>query len=298
MKRTLFCALIVLSSWALAQDDNKYAQYFALRNAIANQRESLISAAVLYNSEKWYAQSYTVPTRAEDKVKFRDDLAYIEKLLTTQFTAVTAPPSYSPREILEHPEAWLEIARARDTILAKIGGTQAADKAAAEIKFIKGITEAIRTHDGWGLNENGLKIVMGKREEVRTKLCGGEKFPGWDEACDELVKTSKELAPKVRSYANYSNSWITDLIKSGWAKNYKDRTILKIATAKSDWTVVKGPTGIPKYRSMGVAVRYKVPGFDFVIEQTISILQDYVGGGQYKYRPTSQLSDYRIVSGK
>ena len=49
---------------------------------------------------------------------------------------------------------------------------------------------------------------------------------------------------------------------------------------------------------MGVAVRYKVSGFDYVIEQTISILQDYEGGGQYKYRPTSQMSDYRIVTGK
>lgn len=297
MRQVLIIVVIALSTWATAQE-TKYASYFDLLKAIDAQRSSLISASVLYDSQKWYAQSYMVPTRAEDKKKFKDDLAYIEKLLTTKFTQVEAPPSYSPRDVLEHPDAWLEIVRARDTILAKIGGAQAADKATAEVKFIKGITAAIQTHDGWGLTENGLKIVIGKREEVRTKLCGGEKFPGWDEACDELVKVAKELAPKVRSYANYSNSWITDLIKSGWSKNYKDRTILKIATAKSDWTVVKGSTGIPKYRSMGVAVRYKVPGFDYVIEQTISILQDYVGGGQYKYRPTSQMSDYRIVTGK
>lgn len=298
MRRLALCLLVAASSWVCAQDDTKYKSYFALLETIGNRRESLISAAVLYDPQKWYAQSYMVPTRGEDKQKFREDLAFIEKLLTTDYTSVVAPPSYSPRNVLEHPEAWLEIVRAREAILAKVGGAQAADKAVAEVKFIKDITAAIRTHDGWGLNENGLKVVMGKREEVRAKFCDGEKYPGWDEACDELVKTAKELAPKVRSYANYSNSWITDLIKNGWSKNYKDRTILKIATAKSDWTVVKGPTGVPKYRSIGVAVRYKVPGFDYVIEQTISILQDYVGGGQYKYRPTSQMSDYRIVTGK
>lgn len=298
MRKLTLWLLLAVASMAFAQDDNKYAKYFAFLEAIGNRKESLTSAAVLFDSDKWYAQSYMVPTRPEDKQKFRDDLAYIEKLLTTEYSAVEAPPSYSPRNVLEHPEAWLEIVRARDAILAKVGGEQAGDKAAAEVKFIKGITEAIRSHDGWGLNENGLKVVMGRREEVRTKLCGGEKYPGWDEACDELMKTAKELAPKVRSYANYSNSWITDLIKKGWAKNYKDRTILKIATAKADWTVVKGATGVPKYRSMGVAVRYKVSGFDYVIEQTISILQDYEGGGQYKYRPTSQMSDYRIVTGK
>lgn len=298
MRALILCLFVLAASLVCAQDDTKYAKYFALLEAIGNRRESLVSAAVLHDPEKWYAQSYMVPTRAEDKQKFREDLAYIEKLITSDYASVVAPPSYSPRNVLEHPEAWLEIVRAREAILAKVGGAQAADKATAEVKFIKDITAAIRSHDGWGLTENGLKIVMGKREDVRSKLCDGEKYPGWDQACDELVKAAKELAPKVRSYANYSNSWITDLIKSGWAKNYKDRTILKIATAKSDWTVVKGPTGVPKYRSMGVAVRYKVPGFDYVIEQTISILQDYVGGGQYKYRPTSQMSDYRIVTGK
>lgn len=140
--------------------------------------------------------------------------------------------------------------------------------------------------------------MTGKREEVRQKLCGGQKLVGWDEACDELVRTAREMAPKLRSYANHSDAGITSLITKGWTKNYKERKILKVATAKSDWTVVKDSLGIPKYRSKGVAVRYTVPGFDLAVEQTISILEDHVGGGKFKYRPTSQMSDYRIVSPK
>lgn len=286
---------LVVAEASFAQTEKHYPQWESLMKEISSRRESLVSAAVLYDNSKWYAQSYTVPSRPEDVKKFLDDLAYIEKLMSGSFAGVEAPPSYQPKEVLEHPEAWLEIAKARNAIIAKIGGQASQDKAAAEVKFIKDITAKIKASDGWGLNENGLKIVLGKREEVRQKLCGGEKYPGWDEACDELVKTAKGMAASNRSYANHSNQWASDLIKSGWAKNYKDRTIIKIAAAKSDWTVVKDSLGQPKYRSIGMAVRYKVPGFDYVIEQTVSLLQDYKGGGSYVYRATAQVPDYRIV---
>lgn len=286
---------LALTAQLLPAQVAKYEKYSKLMEQIQPQRESLLSASVLYDSDKWWAQSYMIPERAEDAKKFLEDLATIEKLMSGEYAGVEAPPGGPPRDIMSHPENWLEIAKARDQIIAKVRGQKAASNAEAEVKFINGITEAISTHDGWGLNENGLKIVMGKREEVRQKLCGGEKYPGWDEACDRLVAKAKELAPKNRSYANHSDPSITSLIKNGWSKNYKDRTIVKVATAKSEWTVVKNSLGVPKYRSKGVAVQYKVAGFDYVIEQTISILQDYVGNGSYKYRPTSQLSDYRIL---
>ena len=290
---SVFVVALTLASSALCQ----YEKWSELRDKVWPMRESLVSASVLYDSTKWYAISYMVPSTPEDVKKFLDDLATIEKLMSGDYANVEAPQGYG-KDIMEFPGSWLEIAKARQDIIAKIKGNISADKAVSEVKFINDITAAIASHDGWGLNENGLKIVMGKREEARQKLCGGEKFDGWDEACDKLVAKAKELAPKVRSYANYADSGITELIKNGWAKNYKDRKIIKVATAKSDWTVVKDSLGRPKYRSKGVAVQYRVAGFDYTIEQTISILQDYVGNGSYKYRPTSQLSDYRILSSK
>jgi len=288
----VFAALAAVP--ALAQE-GRYAKWSALLDEMTIRRSSLISASVLYDGTKWTAREYMVPTVKEDVKKFLDDLAEVERLMSGPYAGVEAPPAYSDRDVMEHPEVWLTLAKARNEILAKVKGKTDGDRAVAEVKFIKGITEAITTHDGWGLTENGLNIVLGKREEARQKLCGGQKFDGWDQACDELVARARKMAPSVRSYANHSMSFVTDLIKNGWSKNYKDRKILKIATAKSDWTVVKDSLGRPKYRSVGVAVRYTVSGFDLVIEQTVSILQDYVGG-TYKYRPTAQVPDYRIVA--
>ncbi len=290
--------LLVLGSSLASVAYSQYEKWSELRDAVQPYRESLISASVLYDSEKWYAQSYMKPTTPDDSKKFLGDLLAIEKLMTGTYAGVVAPPGFSEKDIMGHPESWLEIAKARNEILAKVRDEANADKAAAEVKFIEGIIQAIKSHDGWGLNENGLKIVMGQREDARQKLCGGQKFDGWDTACDKLMATAKELAPKVRSYANYSDSSISERIKSGWQKNYPERKIIKIATAKSDWTIVKNSLGVPKYRSKGVAVQYKVSGFDYIIEQTISILEDYVGNGSYKYRPTAQVSDYRILAPK
>lgn len=295
MRRIISITALLLTLSSIAH--SQYEKWGELRDKVWPIRESLITASVLYDSTKWSAISYMVPTRSEDAKKFLEDLATIEKLMSGEFANVEAPLGYG-KNIMEFPGSWLEIAKARNEILAKVKGAVGADKATAEVKFINDITTAISTHDGWGLNENGLKLVMGKREEVRNKLCGGEKFDGWDEACDKLVAKAKELAPNVRSYANYSDSSITELIKNGWARNYKDRKIVKIATAKSDWTIAKDSLGRPKYRSKGVAVQYRVAGFEYTIEQTISILQDYVGNGSYKYRPTSQMSDYRILGSK
>lgn len=285
---------LIVGEGALAQNDQKYAKWTYLRDQVQPRRESLMSASVLYDNTKWWAQSYMVPSRPEDVKKFLDDLAAIEKLMAGETEPIEVPPGANPKDIMYHPEAWLEIAKARNEIIAKLGLKAAEDKATAEVKFIKDITAKIKASDGWGLNENGLNIVLGKREDVRKKLCGGQKFPGWDEACDELVKTAKSMAATNRSYANHSNSWAEQQIRAGWAKNYKDRTIIKIAAAKSDWTVVKDAFGQPKYRSVGMSVRYKVAGFDYVIEQTVSMLQDYKGGS-YVYRPTAQVPDYRIV---
>lgn len=290
---TLFFAVALLAG-ARAQ----FEKWAELRDAVQPMRESLISASVLYDSSKWQAQSYMKPTTPDDVKKFLDDMAAVEKLMSGEYAGVKAPPGFRDTDVMGHPEAWLDIARARNRIIGDVREAADADKAVAEVKFINGITEAIKAHDGWGLNENGLKIVMGKREEVRQKLCGGQKYSGWDEACDELVATAKRLAPTVRSYANHSDATLTELIKNGWAKNFKDRKILKVATAKSEWTVVKDSLGRPKYRSKGVAVQYRVSGFDYIVEQTVSILQDYVGNGSYKYRPTAQVPDYRILAAR
>lgn len=297
MKRLFVLGLLVVSlaTQSIAQSSDKWAE---LRDAVHPYRESLLSASVLYNKDKWYAQSYLIPTTSEEVTKFLADLSAVEKLMTGDFAGTMPASAYRDNDIMEHPESWLEIARARNDIIKKIKGEAASDKAAFEVKFLNDIAEKVLANDGWGLTENGLKILLGKREEVRKKLCGGENYEGWDAACDRIIQAAKSMAPKARSYANHSDSSINTLIRNGWAKNYKDRNIIKVATAKSDWTVVKDSLGRPKYRSKGVAVQYKVAGFSYVIEQTVSILQDHVGGGQYKYRPTAQVPDYRILSPK
>lgn len=273
---------------------NKFERYYQLVEKIAPYRESLRSASVLYDKDRWYAQSYMEPSTPEDVKKFLADLAAIESIMSSGYGDVEAPRPYLENDIMQHPSEWLTLAKARNEIIAKIKGAADADKATAEVKFLKEIIAKIKANDGWGLTENGLKIVLGKREEARQKLCGGNKYPGWDDACDELTTTARSLAPKNRSYAKYQNSTAADVIKKGWAKNYPDRKIVSILAAKSDWTIVHDSLGRPKYRSVGMAVRYKLAGFDLVVEQSISILQDYVGG-TYKYRPTAQSSDYRIV---
>lgn len=124
-------------------------EWRALLDEVDSRRQSLISAAVLYNKEKWYAQSYMLPTRPEDAKKFLEDLAYIEKLMTGRFANIQAPRSYDDRNIMDHPEAWLEIAKARNSIIVKLQGETAATNAAGEVKFIADITAKIRANDGW-----------------------------------------------------------------------------------------------------------------------------------------------------
>lgn len=297
-KKVLAVALVVCAAALATAQETQGEKWAKLRDAMWPMKDSLVTAAYYYDSEKWPSSSYFVPSTAEEKTKFLKDLELLEKMMTVDFKEIVGPPYPIPSQILQHPEHWLEIARARNQILVKIGGEASAEKAVAEVKFLQGIAAKVRSSDGWGLTETGLKIFLGKREEVRKQFCNGEKYPGWDEACDAIIAAAKEVAPKARSYANYSDAGIEKLIRTGWSKNYKDRTIIKVACAKNEWTVVKDAQGRPKYRSKGVAVRYKVPGCSYVIEQTISILEDYVGNGAYKYRPTSQLSDYRILLAK
>lgn len=309
-----FCpviAILAITTIATAQTETKNELWSQLLSEVRPYQENLKTFAVEYDESRWYAQSRTVPDRPELMKKALEEMAAIEKLMTGKYASVVPPKSYLDREIMEHPECWLEIAKARGKIAAKIVRRTLGTKADSEVKFIKDIAAAISTHEGWGLTETGLKIVMGKRAEVRSQITGGmdkiieaagssgegELLPGWDAECDKLVAEAKRLAPIIRGYTNHTNESISSRIKAGWAKNYKDRTILKIGTAKSGWTVVKNSLGVPLYRSMGVGVQYKVPGFTYVIEQTISIREDY-SGGKYIYRPTSQLSDYRILAAK
>lgn len=291
------CLLICAPAIAGAQETAS-EKWMRLQDAVIQMKDSLVTAAHYHDGQKWQTNSYYVPSTTEGKAKFLRDLEVIEGLMSGEFADVKNLPHAVPGQILQHPESWLELAKARNEILKKIVGEESGEKAVAEVKFLQNIASKVRSSNGWGLTETGLKIFLGKREEVRLKLCGGQKYPGWDEACDSIIAAAKEMSTKARSYANYSDPNIDKLIRTGWAKNYKDRTILKVACAKKDWTVVKDSLGRPKYRSKGVAVQYKVPGCAYVIEQTISILEDYVGNGAYKYRPTSQLSDYRILSAK
>lgn len=299
MKRLLLLILAATSMLHIATGQtDEFAKWRELRDKVWPIRGSLESAAVLYDSEKWYAQSYALPDTDEAAAKFLADLATIENLIMGSYAGVKAPTSYNPRNILEHPEEWATICKAREQLVAKVRGAKAAEMAADSVKFIKDMTATVKSNHGWGLGTNGLLIVIGKREDARKALCGGQKIDGWDAACDELLAVAKSVAATARPYANYSNEFCSDLIKNGWAKNYPTRKIVRIATAKSDWTVVKDSLGRPKYRSMGVAVQYRIAGFDYVIEQTVSILQDYVGNGEYKYRATAQVPDNRILKGK
>jgi hypothetical protein len=235
-------------------------------------------------------------------------MAAVEALMTGKFSGMTAVQSGFDDTVMEHPEAWLEIAKARHRIAEGFAKKAARQKIDFEEKALRHIAEQLPQQDGFGLKQVGLDLAMGKRDAVKAKTLApltplfqsvsqpvpDDLFTTWN-AADSLVATAKREATNVIPAANYTNTAFEAQVRAIWAKAWPDRKIVKIRFSRPDWHVTTNALGTPLYRHYGGMVQYRVAGFDYIIEQGYQRREDYQGGGKYSYRAAPYEPELRII---
>lgn len=285
----------------------------SLMDDIQPYRESLASWAVEYDQEKWYTQNRIMPDTPDGYIKVMNDLAAIEKLITgDKYRGIKG--YFGPSDdIIYRPQNWLEICQARMSISQKVVKRELSRILMPQILPIQSMAKRVKDFDGWGLSEEGLAVVMGKRDPIRKKTFEKTKglfsavgltmesttVPELEKACDNLVAAAREMAPKVKPSATASIPSINEALKKRWASGpWKDRKILKINTELASWNITRNAVGTPLYRTCSVVVQFELPGFAYWIEYNTQVKEDYKGGGKYAFVTSNIAPDYRIVTKK
>lgn len=315
--KAIFMALLVGGSSAAFSQEITEAEkkrttdlWPSLMDAIQPYRNSLESWAVEFDEKKWYSQNRVMPTTAAEFTALMNDLVEIEKIITSE--KYSGLKGFWGREddIIQRPQNWQEICQARVQISQKVLKRELSRILKPQIMTIQSMTQSLRDFDGWGLSEEGLNVVLGKREPIRKKTF--EKVSGLfsavqlpmesttvdelEKACDELVSVAKEMAPKTKPSATATISSIVAPLKQRWASGaWKDRKITKINTESASWKITKNAVGTPLYRTCSVVVQFKLEGFDHLIEYSTQIKEDYKGSGKYQYVTSNIAPEYRIV---
>ena len=236
-------------------------------------------------------------------------MAAVEALMTGRFAGMTPVVEGFDDAILEHPEAWGEIARRRKPLAQKLARKTVAQKLAFEARLLREIAVQLPQQDGFGLQSVGLELALGRREAVKAKrfaalkptldvigLSLGEvSLADWDEAAVALVATARRVAQTARPSATYVNAGFEAQVRAVWKKSYPDRKIVSVRFSRPGWNVTTNALGTPLYRHYGGMVRYRVSGFDLVIEQGFQRREDYKGSGKYIYRPAPYEPELRLV---
>jgi hypothetical protein len=286
------------------------AKWPRLMDDIQPYRENLESFAHEHNA-KWYVQSQVLPNSPELIKKAIEDLAAVEALMTGKYAGMTAVQSGFDTSVMQHPEAWLEIAKNRQAIAQGFAARAAKDKLRFQLLALNQIIKSVEDNDGFGLTQLGLDLVMGKREALRTKVLTPIKplFEGvglpvptdllteWEATAETLVATAKRKATGTKPAGNYTNATFAAQVKEIWTKAWPERKIVKISFSRPDWFVTTNALGTPLYRHYGGMVQYRVAGFDYIIEQGFQRREDYQGGGKYTYRAAPYEPEIRIVKG-
>lgn len=281
-----------------------------LMTAIQPHRSSLESWSVEFDDKKWYAQNRVMPTTQAEYITLMNDLAQIEKIITSDTFAGIKGYWGRDDDIIQRPQNWLEICQARVEISQRVLKRELSRILMPQILPIKGMVESVRDFDGWGLSEEGLAVVMGNRGPIRKKTY--EKVAGLmkavqlpmegttvdelEKACDELVAAAQLAATKAKPSATATISSIVAPLKQRWASGaWKDRKITKVNTESASWKITKNALGTPLYRTCSVVVQFKLAGFAYLIEYSTQIKEEYKGSGKYQYVNSNFSPDYRIV---
>jgi hypothetical protein len=286
------------------------AKWPQLMADIQPYRENLESFAREHNP-KWYVQNQVLPSSPELIKKAVADLAAVEALMTNKYAGMTAVQAGFDENILQHPEAWLEIAKNRNELAQGFAIKAAKDKLRFQLLALNQITKSVEDYDGFGLKPLGLDLVMGKREAIVTKMltsfkplfeCVGlsvssDLLAEWNVAADTLVMTAKRKALMAKPAGSSTNAAFAAQVKSLWSSTWPERKIVKISFSRPDWHITTNALGVPLYRHYGGMVQYRVAGFEYIVEQGFQRREDYLGGGKYTYRAAPYEPEIRIVKG-
>lgn len=308
----LTCAIAISNAQALTEAEKKRTTdlWPSLMDAIQPYRNSLESWSVEFDEKKWYSQNRVMPSTAAEFTTLMNDLVEIEKIITSE--KFSGLKGFWGREddIIQRPQNWQEICQARVQISQKVLKRELPRILKPQILTIQLMTQSLRDFDGWGLSEEGLSVVMGKRDPIRKKTfekvsslftavqlpMEGTTVDEVEKACDELVAVAKELAPKAKPSATASITSIVAPLKQRWASGlWKDRKITKVNTESATWKITKNAVGTPLYRTCSVVVQFKLDGFDYLIEYSTQIKEDYKGSGKYQYVTSNIAPEYRII---
>ncbi len=295
-----------------AEKQRTTAVWQDLMNDIQPYRESLASWSVEFDSEKWYAQNRVMPDSPEDYKKIMDDLAAIEKLITSEKYKGLKGFFGPSDDIIHRPQNWLEICKARVEITQRVVKRELARILRPQIMPIQSMTKSVRDFDGWGLNDLGLDIVMGKRDAARKVVFGKVKalmdtvgltaetrVDEFEKACDELVAASEAMAKVAKPAATYSMPPVAEALKKRWAAgSWANRKIVKINTESDKWKVTTNAVGTPLYRTVAVVVQFRLDGYANLIEFSTQVREVYKGGGKYEFAPSNISPQYRIIAPK
>lgn len=286
------------------------AKWPQLMQEVQPYRENLESFAHEHNV-KWYVQSQVLPNSPELIKKAVADLAAVEALMVGKYAGMTAVQAGFENNVMQHPEAWLEIAKNRQTLAQGFAALAAKEKLRFELLALNQIVKSVEDNDGFGLKQLGLDLVMGKRDAVKAKILTPIKplfetvgllvptdlLTEWETTADTLVAMAKRKAVGVKPAGNYTNATFAAQVKSIWTQAWPERKIVKISFSRPDWYVTTNALGTPLYRHYGGMVQYRIAGFDYIIEQGYQRREDYQGGGKYTYRTAPYEPEIRIVKG-
>lgn len=292
-----------------AKEQNK-EKWPLLQKAMQPYHQILESFAHEHNP-KWSGQGQLIPGSPAELQKALSDMAAVETLITGKFAGMTAVSAGFDDSIMQHPEAWLEIARNRKTLAQGLARKVVAQHIAFSTRSLAEIAEQVPQQDGFGLKKVGLDLVIGKREAVKAKALAPLKstlesvglsateIPAaeWDAAANAIVAAAKKTALTARPSATYTNAAFEAQVRSTWTRIHPERKIVSIKFSRAGWNVTTNALGTPLYRHYGGMVRYKLAGFDYAIEEGFQRREDYQGGGKYTYRPMAYESELRIVKG-
>lgn len=312
----VFAIVAMMPAFAVGQltaseKEKSDALWKPLMTAIGPYRAALESWSVELDSKRWYSQNRIMPTTGPEFKKLIDDLAAVDKIITSeQFAGVKG---YWGREddIIQFPQHWSEITSQRVVITQRVAIREMSRICRPQIMVLQSMTASVRDFDGWGLDESGLQIVLGNRGPARAAATKQAKtifdavqldsanvqVPDFERACDDLVAAAKQAATTAKPAATYSAPAVGDALKKRWASGtWNSRKILSVKTESNVWKVTKNSLGTPLYRTVAVVVQFTLPNNPQKVEYSTQIKENYIGSGKYQYVTSNISPEYRIVS--
>lgn len=273
-------------------DQNNLREQF--RKEAWQYSESVFSLMMIHDENLFVGNGkHTPPVRAEDWKKTMSDLAALDNLCKTKYTAMTNDPNSPWKGDLAHqPATWCEIAANRKNYETKGRQMAAGYQFKPLLDSMLGNVQEVIDNPQVFITED-IQLLMFEREKWRAMQTpkfqknftamgtpmSNDFFAAIEKKADELKAQNEREAPR-RSFLmpKQKDAVVEGFIRGRYVSQKKGVEIFKIGLDDATWQIHRNSLGIPLSQTKVARLLVKIPYRPLCQEHSVAVERKYTRG--------------------